>query len=1423
MDGVRSGARRITALVGASGLLTSSFVVASVATTATSARAVVPASSVSEFQPTVPTRYGGRSISVSIDAADTNQVIVATESGGLFRSSDAGATWSHVDGFPLHRMSDVKWSANNPNLIIATTWQSGDSVNGGGVWRSTDGGTTWNRAATPAACGADMNGWGIDFEPSTNVVYTGSNCGLLMSTDGGATFSQTAIAGFTHAVVARPGSVDVCSDDGVRRYTRSGSTLTLASGPNAVTAPGGTAGGCPQVNGGMAASAHDLAGVPGDPNVLFMLRGGTSTTACTGTTAAPAGVNYLMESDDGGVTWTQIGGGCTSRAPWVVSQRLSSTQFALFYSGGLNVYHATCSYSTTPRCSGLPAVGASNVTAGHADPSQVAFDPTTNCGEFLVSDGGVGKSTDCGATFPMVAGSGAGNGGFNGLQVYEISGQVHPGSPAGSSDYVFGTQDNSIYGSSDSGATWPNVVCCEGFNFNLPRSAPSMTGRVTFVACGPCANLTANPDLSGSGGWTNPPGTVEGADVGTPYLLRPTTDTYVEWTADSAGNSQLYLTTNAGSSWTAVSGATTSQALMGHMIVTGPATDPTLFQPVCLNGCGSVAPSGALLKITGVNTPNPVTVTTIAGGLNTLGAYNDGNGSFRLQEPALGVDTNNPLHLIAADVGTNSMKQSRDGGATWTTDAQLTQLVTSNNRFTFRDLTGRLGTQAHAIYFDPTNSNRILVGTENSGVIASLDGGSSWVTLPGSTAITAVTSFFIDEVDGNILASSYGRGLWKLTIPAADLSVTKTHRPDPAVAGQDLFYDVTVSNNGPNDSGAVTVTDTLPADVSYVTNNLAAPSSCTVSSPPPGTGQTVTCQLPPIANAGTVTFTIQVLVHQDADATSGPHSITNTVSVSQLGSADPDASNNTAQDTALVQDSADLKVTKVCTPDTTIYAGQPINCTVYVDNSGPSDARAVVVDDAILSNGTFTVSNVSPALSSGTPGCTLSTISGGQQLTCRLGPGPAATTSNPGRLTMSYTLNTTEGQNINNVATARSDTPDPDTSNNKATVNLTVTSSADVSLTAGGPTSPTAGGAPVTWTFTATNNGPSTANGVVIADAVPAGVHVTAVSGTTASSCVAGVPGDASQPASCQFGSLASGATRTLSVTVTVDPGTTGVLHNDGRVSSTTFDPDLSNNLAHLDATVVVDSDLAETLVATPNPVIAGRVLTFKATTTNNGPSTATGVTLTVTLPSGVTYQGTSSTGPASCGLLTPTEFSCTLGTLTPGQTVSVFVDTLVAPSVAAGATLTGSATVSSASADSTSGNNTASTTASVIRSADLGIVLTSDANVYKPSTVIHYTFTVTNSGPSDAAGVQVAQTMPSTKIMTYVSNNGSCPAPTGTTTQTFTCALGTIPAGATVTVQLNMLIRGNKGTISSTATVSSSTPDPVSANNSSTRNVTVK
>src|SRR4029079_18689823 len=51
---------------------------------------------------------------------------------------------------------------------------------------------------------------------------------------------------------------------------------------------------------------------------------------------------------------------------------------------------------------------------------------------------------------------------------------------------------------------------------------------------------------------------------------------------------------------------------------------------------------------------------------------------------------------------------------------------------------------------------------------------------------------------------------------AADLSIAASDTPDPVNAGGDLTYTVTVTNNGPDPAAGLTVTDTLPGGVSFV-------------------------------------------------------------------------------------------------------------------------------------------------------------------------------------------------------------------------------------------------------------------------------------------------------------------------------------------------------------------------------------------------------------------------------------------------------------------------------------------------------------------------------------------------------------------------------------------------------------------------------
>ena len=133
------------------------------------------AQTIREFQP--DTRWSGRAKAVSVHPGNPEAAIVATESGGLFRTWDGGETWFHASGLPMFRMTDVRFGPASPDgtqVVLATGWRDGRRRNGGGIWRSTDAGTTWNQPpvgdpATRPGCAALQSAWSIAFESSTPV------------------------------------------------------------------------------------------------------------------------------------------------------------------------------------------------------------------------------------------------------------------------------------------------------------------------------------------------------------------------------------------------------------------------------------------------------------------------------------------------------------------------------------------------------------------------------------------------------------------------------------------------------------------------------------------------------------------------------------------------------------------------------------------------------------------------------------------------------------------------------------------------------------------------------------------------------------------------------------------------------------------------------------------------------------------------------------------------------------------------------------------------------------------------------------------------------------------------------------------------------------------------------------------------------
>lgn len=141
----------------------------------------------------------------------------------------------------------------------------------------------------------------------------------------------------------------------------------------------------------------------------------------------------------------------------------------------------------------------------------------------------------------------------------------------------------------------------------------------------------------------------------------------------------------------------------------------------------------------------------------------------------------------------------------------------------------------------------------------------------------------------------------------ADVSIAKVGSPDPVTIGNVLTYTLTATNNGPDEASSVTVSDTLPDNVSFQ-SAVATQGSCSESS------GTVSCNLGNLANGATATVTLQVVVDSvpASDPPCAAGSLSNTAQVS-AAQVDDDTSNN--QDQICTAAQARLNVVKSLVPN----------------------------------------------------------------------------------------------------------------------------------------------------------------------------------------------------------------------------------------------------------------------------------------------------------------------------------------------------------------------------------------------------------------------------------------------------------------------------------------------------------------------------
>ncbi len=335
------------------------------------------------------------------------------------------------------------------------------------------------------------------------------------------------------------------------------------------------------------------------------------------------------------------------------------------------------------------------------------------------------------------------------------------------------------------------------------------------------------------------------------------------------------------------------------------------------------------------------------------------------------------------------------------------------------------------------------------------------------------------------------------------------------------------------------MSDPLPIGTTF--QSITTPSGWTCTTPAIGSNGTVSCTNPSFA-VGSANFTVVVRV---APTTANNSSLSNTATVSSA-TFDTNTGNNSSLQTTTVQQSADLRLTKVSTPASPAVGGT-FDYTITVTNDGPSTATNVRVRDALPVG----IGYVLNTPSQGTYDSVVTKV----WEVGTLNPGASATlVIRAIRSDASVTVNTAE--------VIAADQTDPDSPHNNQVAgeddqaSVTVPSqSVDLAVVKTVNNSTPNVGDNVTFTITVTNPAASTtaATNVGLSDILPPGL--TYQSNTTSTGTYTSGTGVWS------IASLAPGITETLTITATV--ATSGAKTNTAQLSALDqSDPNSNNNSA---------------------------------------------------------------------------------------------------------------------------------------------------------------------------------------------------------------------------------------------------------------------
>ncbi|NNF50385.1 MAG: DUF11 domain-containing protein, partial [Woeseiaceae bacterium] len=462
------------------------------------------------------------------------------------------------------------------------------------------------------------------------------------------------------------------------------------------------------------------------------------------------------------------------------------------------------------------------------------------------------------------------------------------------------------------------------------------------------------------------------------------------------------------------------------------------------------------------------------------------------------------ITLLDGDAAAVSIAATTDGDETGPVDGvfTLTQSTVAVSDTVISYTVG--GTASSGSDYTALSGNVTIPAGDTTAtiIVPVLDDGLAEAAETVEVILTAITS---GEPGISVAPSPDDRATLSIIDDDANLVTTKSVSNATPDEGETIIYTLTVANAGGAPVSNVSLTDVLPAGVTYVGDSSAGAYDNTTG-------------LWTIGNVGTAApddiATLNITVIVDAGASSLPQPIVNTTTAAVADLPDIDTTGDVLTAAITVSSDADLVTTKVvdnASPvetDTIVY-------TLTVSNNGAARATNVSLVDSLPAGISYVSDDSGGAYNAVTGQWTIDTLEDGEIVTLNI---TATVDAGAGALP----------QPITNVTTAASgDQPDPDVTTDDLSAAITVNYNADLVTTKTVDVQSPGIGEPVVYTLTVTNNGPAPATNVSLTDVLPTGVEWVSDDSGGAYDAATGL---------WTIGDLPNGGIAMLNITVVVTP-----------------------------------------------------------------------------------------------------------------------------------------------------------------------------------------------------------------------------------------------------------------------------------------------